>query len=311
MPERIGFVGVGRMGANMARRLKECGFETAAVYDANQAVAQALAHELGSREVQQLPQVTERSDVIFTVVSDDQAMKEIFNGGLLEGARGKLFINCATISPQVHVWVEAEAAKAGAQSLEACMASSLTQARQGTLYLMCGGRPEVFERAKPILEKLSASMRYIGQAGKAAQVKAVVNMVMNINTAGLAEGLALGDALGLDLTMLREVFSQTGANSRVLETDGEDMQNREHTCFFSAMHAAKDSGIALDLGRAMGLELPLAAAARGQFERMVAQGLGQLDKSGIAELAFKGRHNATRPVNPGCENRRCGETSVN
>ena len=83
-------------------------------------------------------------------------------------------------------------------------------------------------------------------------MKALVNMVMNINTAGLAEGLGLGDALGLDLTMLREVFSQTGANSRVLETDGEDMQNREHSCFFSAAHAAKDSGIALDLARAAG-----------------------------------------------------------
>src|SRR6266478_5933981 len=127
------------------------------------------------------------------------------------------------------------------------MASSITQARQGSLYLMCGGKPEVFERAKPVLEKLSASMRYVGPAGKAAEVKALVNMVMNINTAGLAEGLALGAALGLDLSMLREVFSQTGANSRVLETDGEDMQNREHACFFSSAHAAKDSGIAVDL----------------------------------------------------------------
>jgi len=92
----------------------------------------------------------------------------------------------------VHQWVEAKAAKAGAQALEACMASSLTQARQGTLYLMCGGKPDVYERAKPILEKLSGSMRYIGPAGTAAQAKALVNMVMNINTAGLAEGLALG-----------------------------------------------------------------------------------------------------------------------
>src|SRR5678810_1329126 len=95
-------------------------------------------------------------------------------------------------------------------------------------------------------------MRYIGPAGKAAEVKALVNMVMNINTAGLAEGLALGNALGLDLTMLREVFSQTGANSRVLQTDGEDMQNRDHSCFFSAAHAAKDSGIALHLAEASG-----------------------------------------------------------
>jgi 3-hydroxyisobutyrate dehydrogenase len=115
-------------------------------------------------------------------------------------------------------------------------------------------------------------------------------MVMNINTAGLAEGLGLGEALGLDLAMLREVFSQTGAASRVLQTDGEDMQNRDHACFFSAAHAAKDSGIALQLARSLGLDLPLARATKEQYDCMVAQGLGELDKSGIAELTFKDRH---------------------
>src|SRR5712691_10180102 len=286
MAEKIGFVGVGRMGSNMARRLKESGYEIAAVYDVNTAGAQTLAQELGCQAAGELKQVTKLCDVIITVVTDDKAMKNIFNGGLLSRARGKLFINCATISPDVHVWVEGKAEKAGAQSLEACMASSITQAREGSLYLMCGGKPEVFERAKPILEKLSSSIRFVGLAGTAAQVKALVNMVMNINTAGLAEGLALGNALGLDLPMLREVFSQTGANSRVLQTDGEDMQNREHSCFFSAAHAAKDSGIALKLGKSRGLNLPLAAATKKQYDRMVSEGLGELDKSGIAELTF-------------------------
>lgn len=278
------------MGSNMARRLKECGYEISAVYDVNAQAAQALAQELGAQATDQLKQVTKLSDVIITVVTDDKAMKQIFNGGLLSRSRGKLFINCATITPAVHVWVEGKAEKAGASSLEGCMASSITQARQGSLYLMCGGKPEVFERAKPILEKLSASMRYIGPAGKAAEVKALVNMVMNINTAALAEGLGLGNALGLDVTMLREVFSQTGANAQVLKTDGEDMQNRDHSCFFSAAHAAKDSGIALKLGKEQGLNLPLATATKKQYDRMVTEGLGELDKSGIAELTFKGRH---------------------
>lgn len=117
----------------------------------------------------------------------------------------------------------------------------------------------------------------------------MVNMVMNCNTAALAEGLGLGEALGLDLTMLREVFSQTGAASRVLETDGEDMQLRAHDCYFSAAHAAKDSGIALALAKSAGLQLPLAQATFDQYLRLVAAGKGELDKSGIAELTFKGR----------------------
>jgi 3-hydroxyisobutyrate dehydrogenase len=169
------------------------------------------------------------------------------------------------------------------------MASSIPQARAGTLYLMCGGERAVYDRVLPILEKLSHTPRYIGAAGQAAQVKALVNMVMNINTAGLAEGLGLGQALGLDLDMLREVFAQTGANSQVLKTDGEDMQNRAHDCYFSGAHAAKDSGIAWAMGVEAGLALPLSAATKLQFERMVALGIGQLDKSGVAELTFKGR----------------------
>ncbi|MGA6829132.1 NAD(P)-dependent oxidoreductase [Nitrospira sp. NS4] len=154
---------------------------------------------------------------------------------------------------------------------------------------MCGGKPEVFSRARPILDAMSKTVRYIGPAGTAAQVKALVNMVMNCNTAALAEGLGLGAALGLDLTMLREVFSQTGAASRVLETDGEDMQQRAHDCYFSAAHAAKDSGIAVALGRAAGLRLPLAEATLQQYQRLVASGKGELDKSAIAELTFKDR----------------------
>ncbi len=289
----VGFVWVGRMGANMARRLKDRQFHVTAVYDANRKVATDLAGELGCAAAQDLSEVTAEADAIITVVSDDHAMREIFTApgdNLLKNARGKLFINCATISPQVHVDLERAARAAGAQTLEACMASSITQAREGSLYLMCGGTESAFQRAEPILKELGGTIRYIGPAGEAAKVKALVNMVMNINTAGLAEGLGLGAALGLDLKMLREVFSQTGANSRVLETDGEDMQNREHSCFFSAAHAAKDSGIALQIARELGLDLPLARATKEQYDRMIAEGLGELDKSGIAELTFKDRH---------------------
>ncbi len=287
---RIGFVGVGRMGANMARRLKAAGFAVTEIYDLDAARAESLAAELGCDAAKSLAEVTAGADVILTVVTDDTAMRQVFQrpgDNLLSHAEGRVFINCATVSPGVHVEVEKLAEAAGASSLEACMASSMTQALEGSLYLICAGREEVFERCTPVLAALGSSMRFVGAAGKAATIKALVNMVMNINTAGLAEGLGLGEALGLDLSVLREVFSQTGANSRVLQTDGEDMQNHEHDCFFSASHAAKDSGIALELGNAAGLELPLAKATKKQFDRMVSEGFGELDKSGVAMLTFR------------------------
>ena len=300
MAERIGVVGVGRMGANMARRLKECGYPVTAVYDVRAQSATDVAKEIGAEACATLARVTELSDVIITVVTDDKAMDNIFTGkkdNLLKGAKGRTFINCATVSPKTHIAVEKLAKKAGAASLEACMASSINQARAGTLYLMIGGDEAVFKKLKPLLTKLSDEgkfLRYIGKAGQAGVVKALVNMVMNINTAGLAEGLAVGQAYGIDLKMLMEVFSQTGANSRVLVTDGEDMMNRDHSCFFSASHAAKDSGIALQLGLDKKMNLPLGTATLKQYTRMVKEGLGELDKSGIAELTFKGRHKSKK-----------------
>lgn len=292
MTPTIAFVGTGRMGGNMARRLKDCGYPISALYDAHALLARELAAEIAARACATLAEVTAVADIIFTVVTDDAAQLQVFaetGDSLLKGATGKTFINCATLTPKVHLEVERRAQLAGAVTLEGCMASSIPQARNGTLYLMCGGKRTTFDAVRPILEKLSTALRYIGPTGSAAQVKALVNMVMNINTAGLAEGLGLGQALGLDQDMLREVFSQTGANSQVLKTDGEDMQNRAHDCFFSAAHAAKDSGIAHQLARDTGLTLPLAQATKEQFERMIALGLGGLDKSGIAELTFKGR----------------------
>ena len=289
----IGIVGAGRMGANIALRLADAGYSVRAYHDVRMEAAQRAASTTNGTAYEELAEVTAHADVIVTVVSDDAAMDRIFaeqGDSLLTHCAGKTFVNCATVSPATHIEVQRRAEARGAHALEACMASSMTQARNGTLYLMIGGRRDVFERLRPMFEQMSASLRYIGEAGRAAQVKALVNMVMNINTAGLAEGLGLGEALGLDLTMLREVFAQTGADSRVLETDGEDMQNREHDVFFSAEHAVKDAGIALALADAADLRLPLAKATYEQYERMKTLGLGQLDKSGISELTFRNRH---------------------
>ena len=290
---RIGFVGVGRMGKNMALRLKDKGYTISALHDNNSKEANSLAQEISCEVATSPARVAELSNVVLTVVTDDTAMSNIFAedspSSLLCHAKDRLFINFATVSPEAHISAETLVEQNGGTNLEALMASSITQAREGTLYLMCGGKKSSFEQARSILQELSSKLLYIGPAGEAAKVKALVNMVMNCNTAALAEGLGLGSALGINIEMLREVFSQTGAASRVLETDGEDMENRDHECYFSAAHAAKDSGIALNLAKSAELELPLAQATFNQYQRLVEAGKGELDKSGVAELVFKAR----------------------
>ncbi len=290
--EKIAFVGVGRMGANMARNLKDRGYEITAVNDLDAEEATKIADELGAKYCASLSELTSMADVIFTVVSNDAAMRRIFLEGddsLLKGAAGKLFVNCATVSDRVQKDIDVAARAVGAASLEGAMASSISQARSGNLFLIIGGEEDIFLKLKPILDEMSVNLKYTGEMGRAAQVKALVNMVMNINTAALAEGLGLADALGLDLKMICEVFAQTGANSRVLETDSEDMINREHDAWFMAEHAAKDSGLAKDLADQLGLHLPLNDATKGQYDKLTAIGKGQLDKSGISELTFLNR----------------------
>ena len=131
------------MGANMARRLRDQQETIVAVYDRDRAMATDLATELGCEAAATPARVAELAGIIFTVVSDDAAMRQIFSAtdteSLLRHAKDRLFVNCATLSPAVHVDVETLVTQRGGQSLEACMASSITQARQGTFALGGGG----------------------------------------------------------------------------------------------------------------------------------------------------------------------------
>ena len=127
--------------------------------------------------------------------------------------------------------------------------------------------------------------------GEAAKVKALVNMVMNINTAGLAEGLGLGDALGLDLTMLREVFRRNRRQlARAADRRRRHAEPRSLAAFSPPRTPPKTAASRCTSRKMLGLDLPLAARPRNNTTAMIAEGLGELDKSGIAELTFKNRH---------------------
>ena len=134
--KKIGLVGVGRMGANMARNLKDKGYQISCVNDVDKNTAGPLAEELGCDHASTLAEVTEKSDIILTVVTNDAAMEAIFfdsADNLFIEASGKLFINCATLSPAMHIKLEQKAAEMNAQTLEGFMASSITQAREGKI----------------------------------------------------------------------------------------------------------------------------------------------------------------------------------
>ena len=132
------------MGANIARRLHDVGYPIVALYDVLPESAAGVAQETGGEPTGSLARVAELADVVITVVTDDAAMDKIFaksGDSLLSNAKGRVFLNCATVTPDVHVEIERRVRARGGDSLEACMASSIPQARNGTLYLMIGGAP--------------------------------------------------------------------------------------------------------------------------------------------------------------------------
>lgn len=285
-------VGVGRMGAGMASRLKDVGYRIAAVYDADERRRDAVAAELQTTPAASLAEVARLAKTVLTAVSDERAMDRIYgNSGdsLLLGGPDMLFVNTATVSPEMHIEIERRTAAQGSLSLEACLLGTVPHARAGSLYVLAAGDEEAFRRAEPLLREISAKIRYAGSAGQAGKVKAVVNMVMNINVAGLAEGLGLGEALGLGADLLLEALQHSAAASRALDTRAQAMLSGDYGQFLTAEHAAKDAGIALDLAKDTGIALPLAQAVKGQLDRMLTQGLGQEDLAGVAALTFPRR----------------------
>lgn len=290
--KKVGIVGLGRMGANVAHRLYHARVPIGALYDKNPRVPEQLAREYRTVHAKSLVEVTAHSEVVLTIVTDDEAVDSVYaesGDSLLVGAGGVIFIECSTVSPKMHQEIARRCLSRRGHFIEACMAGSFPQAHDGSLYLILGGDKKIADALSPLLTLIGRNAVHVGEVGRAAQVKLLVNMLMNVNTAALAEALALGDALGIPLEQLRDIFSKTGAGSRVLLTDGEDMQKRQHTTYFSAEHARKDSGLALAMAAEKNLELPLAEETKRQYDRLCDAGLGHIDKSGISELTFAER----------------------
>ena len=268
---KVGIVGTGRMGANIAKRLHDEGYPIVALYDPTASRPRRRPPRPAARSPPSLARVTAagRRDPHgrHRRRRDARDLSATAPGSLLANADGKIFVNCATLSPKVHV--EVERRRRGARRpLAGSLHGQLDPAGPQRNALPDGRRPrEVFERVKPMLEKMSASLKYIGEAGngRPGQSAREHGDEHQHRRARRRAGPRRRARASIS-TLLREVFSQTGANSRVLETDGADMQNRDHDVYFSAAHAAKDSGIALALAAEAGSTLPLAQATFEQYE---------------------------------------------
>ncbi len=281
--ERIGFVGLGTMGAAMAANLRRAGFEVTA-WNRSPGRAAALV-ELGGTEAGSPADVARASDIVVVCVSDTPDVEAVILGhdGVGEGlAAGGLVIDCSTISPAATARIAATLRQRGIGFVDAPVSGGSEGAKQATLTIFVGGEPADAERARPILEAMGKTITHFGPAGSGQAVKAVNQVVIAGAYLGVAEGIVLALKAGLDAEAVAAALGGGAARSWVLENRSGRMIDNEYPLGFRIALHLKDVLIALSLAREVGAALPVTALAQQIEAGLVAQGHGDDDNSALA-----------------------------
>jgi 3-hydroxyisobutyrate dehydrogenase len=281
--ERIGFVGLGTMGAAMAANLRRAGFEVT-VWNRTPGRADQLV-ELGAREAATPAAVAAASDVVVCCVSDTPDVEAVLFGddGVAAGmAGGGLVIDCSTISPSATATFAQRLADQGIQLVDAPVSGGSEGARNATLTIFVGGEPEAIERARPVLEALGKTITPFGPPGSGQAVKAVNQVMIAGVYLAVAEGIVLAMRAGLDPESVAAALGGGVAGSWILANRSGKMINNDYPLGFRTSLHLKDLGIALEMARHLGVVLPVTALAAQLEAGLVAQGRGDEDMSNLA-----------------------------
>lgn len=272
---RVGFIGLGIMGRHMAGHLLAAGHPLA-VYNRTRERAGPLL-ERGAAWCDTPAAVAARSDVVITIVGLPADVEQVWLGpaGILSAARDALLVDMTTSSPQLAKRLAAEAAAIGCAALDAPVSGGDIGARDAKLSIMVGGDAEAFERALPVLRCMGSNVVHQGPAGAGQHTKMCNQIVIASTMMGVCEGLAYGEAAGLDLPTVLKSIGSGAASSFLLGVMGEKIIRRDFAPGFMVEHFVKDLGIALAEADRMRIELPGLALARTLYGRLVERGLAR------------------------------------
>jgi 3-hydroxyisobutyrate dehydrogenase-like beta-hydroxyacid dehydrogenase len=280
----IGFIGLGTMGAPMAMNLIKKGYPLT-VYNRTTAKAREFV-DLGAEIVSSPSRVAKAVDVLFTNVSDDQALLDVFFGpdGIMEGVHpGLTVIDCSTVAPETSRKIEQELSVHYADFLDAPVTGSKPAAESGNLVFMVGGNQEVFEGEAELFSALGAKALYMGPAGSGSYAKLAHNTIVGINSAALAEGVALASKAGLDPAQFLEIVQNGGANSKQAELKAPKILGRDFSSQFSLKLMLKDLLLASKLSQDFQLPSPLLNTATSLYQMGLSKGLGEQDLSAVIQ----------------------------
>lgn len=282
---KLGFIGLGVMGRPMALHLLKQG-HTMGVY-ARRAESAAPLVAAGATRYDSPAALAAACDVVFTMVTNSHDVEQIVLGadGIAQGARaGSVLVDMETISPTVARLVAAELAKKGVDMLDAPVSGGPAGAEQATLAIMAGGKPEIFERIKPLFACMGKTIIHVGDSGAGQITKACNQLLLLVTAQGAAEALALAKRCGVDPAIVREVMMGGIASGRVLDMFGKRMVERNFANGVDTRLYHKDMNIALGLVHEHGAAAPAAAVTMQHINAAIGRGEGASDLSVLIEV---------------------------
>lgn len=281
---RIGFIGLGIMGRSMSQNLLKAGFQVA-VYNRSKPPVDLLVSK-GASAAPSPKALAERSDVVITMVTDADAVKGVVlgKGGVVEGARqGLVLIDMSTISPSATRSVSAALAAKGARMLDAPVSGGDTGAREGTLTIMVGGDPEVFNDCLPVLRAMGSKVVHMGGTGAGQLTKLANQILVACNMIGVCECLNFAKRSGLDVGKLIDSLSAGAASSWALVNLGPKMAKRDFAPGFKVKLLQKDLRYVLASADEVDAALPATALVHQLYRQLEEKGLGDLGTQALLE----------------------------
>jgi 3-hydroxyisobutyrate dehydrogenase-like beta-hydroxyacid dehydrogenase len=274
----IGFVGLGAMGGELAGRLLATGN---AVYGTNRTRSKAdLLVEQGLIWCDSPREVAERTEVLFSMVTDTAALDAITRGprGILAGVRpGSIYVDMSTVSPDASRELADRVRERGASMLDAPVSGSVPAARDGSLAIMAGGDPAAFTRVEPLLRELGQTVTHLGANGQALKMKLAVNISLAVQMIAFSEGVLLAERGGVDPTVAIDVLCSSAIASPMLRMRGPLLHDRPDGAWFAVKLMQKDLGLALEQGQRHHVPLPSTAMASRILDDARALGYGDQD----------------------------------
>ncbi len=285
MKSTVGFIGLGMMGRPMAARLQKAGF-LGAVYNRTKKKAASLVEE-GATWCESPMQVAEKSEIVFSMLSNSEALSEYAIGshGVLKGARkGSVHIDMSTVSPAITKELAERYRREECFFLHSPVLGSVPQATDGSLLLFVGGDEGGFLRAEPALKTLGSKIWRFDQPEQASHMKLLCNMFIAGMGTTLAQALVFAQKANVDPAILLDVLNQSALNAPMFQTKGKSMLDRNFAPRFFVEHMLKDINLMLQAGKELDVALPSTEVAQRLFSEAAAAGYSKEDYSAVIKV---------------------------